>query len=610
MKKKNTCNIGGQAVLEGVMMRGASSIVTAVRDPKGEIVLESSRFTPVSEKSFIYRVPIIRGMIAFFNSFVMGIKTLNRASEVYGDMGDMEPSKFEKWIAKTFKVDIMSVFIVIAAILGIIMGVGLFIFIPQLATTAIFKLANWEYLSAGMRISYNLIAGFIRMSIFIGYIAIVSLMKDIKRLFMYHGSEHKTISCYESGMELTVENAQKMTTVHDRCGTTFMFIVMVVSILFFAAFPVDLLVNSGTVVNFIVRVLSRIILVPIVAGISYEFLKLFAKYDNIITRILKKPGLWLQKLTTKEPDDSMVEVAIASFKEVIALEADKDRPLKTFITYSTVEKIVNDILNVINLKNEAELIIMHVVGAKTKTELYDGRRIDNTQKAQCLKFASRRAKGAPLQYVLGTACFYGYDFEVDSRVLIPRFDTEILVEKAISIIKEIPKAKVLDLCTGSGAIAISIAKNCECELTATDVSEDAIFLAKKNAETNNVSINFKSGSLFLPVKGNIYDVIISNPPYIQTGAIPTLDNEVKDYEPMLALNGGADGLNFYRDIISSSEKYLNKDGYLIFEVGMGQSELVREMMLEKFDVEIINDYNNPPIPRVLVGKLKNIELDK
>ncbi|HOO23404.1 MAG TPA: peptide chain release factor N(5)-glutamine methyltransferase [Clostridia bacterium] len=607
MKKKNCSNIGGQAVLEGVMMKGPSSMATAVRNPEGEIVIESERVTPLKDKPLIYRLPVFRGIISFFASFVTGIKIINRSGEVFGELDKTEPSRFEKWLAKTFKTDIMNVLVVIAAIMGVVMGIGLFVFIPQLITTAVFKLAKWEYQSFGMRVAYNLFAGFLRMFIFVGYIALVTMVKEIKRLFMYHGAEHKTIACFEQGLELTVENVRRMPTEHDRCGTTFTFLVMLISILFFAAFPVDLLVNQGTVVNFIVRVLSRIVMIPLVAGISYEFFRLFARYDNLFTRIMKKPGMWLQKLTTKEPsDDGMMEVAIAAFTEVMKLEEDKDRPLKKFVTYSTVEKTVKELQEELNSKDEAELIVMHALNAKTKTELYDGRRLDNKQRDLCAKIASRRKKSAPLQYILGNACFYGYDFYVDERVLIPRFDTEILVEKAISIIKEKPASKVLDLCTGSGAIAISVAKNCECKITATDISNEALDVARINAEKNGAAerIDFRQGSLFKPVKGEKFDVILCNPPYILSGDIPTLDAEVRDYEPALALDGGADGLDYYRDIVKNADAYLNEGGYLIFEAGIGQSRLVADLMKGKYDVEFVRDYNDPPVERVVVAKLK------
>ncbi len=602
MKKQNCCNIGGQAVLEGVMMRGASSMVTAVRDNKGEIVLESSRLTPNKEKPYIYRMPIARGIISFFSSLVMGIKIINRSSEVFGDLSEEAPSKFEKWLAKTFKVDIMTVVIAIGAILGILFSVGLFVFIPQLITTGIFRLAKLSMHGFGMSVAYNLIAGVIRIGIFIGYIAVISRIKDVKRLFMYHGAEHKTISCYEHGLELTVENAQKMTTVHDRCGTTFMFIVMVFSILFFAAFPIELVAGVGGVANFFIRVLSRIIMIPLVAGISYELFRFFAKYDNKFTKIFKWPGLLLQKLTTKEPDDSMVEVAIAAFNEVLILEADKDYPTKTFITYKTVEKTVKDLESQNITENEAELILCNLLKADKKSELYDGRRVDSETYNTAIKYAKRRAKGAPLQYVTGKACFYGIDFVVNENTLIPRFDTEVIAEKVINIAKQYDNPKILDLCTGSGAIAIAVKKNCDCIAVGTDISKDAIEVAKTNSQLLNAEVDFRIGSLFMPVRGETFDIIVSNPPYIQSMAINSLDKEVADYEPRLALDGGADGLDFYRDIAKSVEKYINNGGYLVLEVGIGQAEEVAKL-LNKYEIDFIYDYNNPPIKRGVVAKI-------
>lgn len=602
---KKSCNIGGQAVLEGVMMRGTSSMATAVRDSKNNIVIESSRFLSNKEKPAIYRMPIARGIISFFNSMVMGIKIINRSSEVFGDLSEEAPSRFEKWLAKTFKVDIMSVVIAIGALLGILFSVALFVFIPQLITTGIFRLAKLSMQGFGMSVVYNLIAGVIRMSIFIGYIVLVSKVKDIKRLFSYHGAEHKTISCYENGMELNVENVQKMTTIHDRCGTTFMFIVMTFSILFFALFPVELLSNAGTVVNFFVRVLSRIIMIPLVAGISYEILKLLSKFDNKFVRIIKKPGLLLQKLTTKEPDDGMVEVAIAAFNEVLLLEGDKGYPTKTFVTYKTIEKTVKDIETLEISKNEAELILCNVLKANTKTELYDGRRINSTDYDRAIVFAKRRAKGAPLQYILGETCFYGYDFIVNTNVLIPRFDTEVIVEKTIKIGQTMQNPRILDLCTGSGAIAIALKKNIESDIVATDISPDAITVAKQNAERLEVEIDFRLGNLFKAVKGEKFDIIVSNPPYIQSMAIKDLDKEVADFEPIIALDGGADGLDYYRDITANANKYLNDGGYLVLEVGINQAEIVADM-LSGYEIEFVEDYNTTPIKRGVVAKYKAI----
>ncbi|MEG1509828.1 MAG: DUF1385 domain-containing protein, partial [Clostridia bacterium] len=307
-KKTNRTNIGGQAVLEGVMMRGSCSMATAVRDDNGKITVESKRFKANAEKSVIYRIPFIRGIFNFLNTMVMGVGILTRSAEVFD--GEAEPSKFEKWFAKTFKVDALSVAMVFAVIIGLAMSVGLFFVLPQVILGLIEK-----YTAINLpNIVMNLIDGLIRIVIFVGYILLVSLMKEIKRTFMYHGAEHKTISAYEHGLDLTVENVQKMTTVHDRCGTTFMFIIMVISILVFSL--------TGWGSNRWLRLLIRLALLPVIAGVSYEILKFLAKFDNWFVKILKAPGLLLQKLTTKQPTDEMVEVAIVAFKTVLAMEAD------------------------------------------------------------------------------------------------------------------------------------------------------------------------------------------------------------------------------------------------------------------------------------------------
>ena len=604
MKKKNCTNIGGQAVLEGVMMRGESSMATACRAPDGKIVVDSYRFKPNKEKSWVYRAPVFRGVISFFSSLGMGIKLINRSAEVYTGVEE-EPTQFEKWIAKTFHTDVMKVVMFIGVALGLLLSVGLFVVLPQLAATGIFSLANLPTKEFGYGVLYNFIAGFIRMAIFILYLVLVSLMKDIKRLFGYHGAEHKTISAYENGLELTVENVQKMKTVHDRCGTTFMFIVMAFSILFFSVFPVELLAGGGVFVNFILRVLSRIVMIPLVAGISYELLKLFAKYDNPFTRICKQPGLWLQKLTTRQPDDSMVEVAIVAFKETLSLETDKEYPIKSFDVDLPVKDAVEKYAEKLDNKTEAELIVMHVIGAKTKTELYDAPVLDVEKQKSCEKFVKRRLTGAPLQYVLGETCFYGLDIKTDARALIPRFDTEVVVEEVLKAAKGYQSPEVLDVGTGSGAIALAVAKNCDCSVTATDISRDALELAETNGDALGVKVEWKCGSLFRPVKNRQFDVIVSNPPYIQSGAIAELDKEVKDYEPRLALDGGPDGLDFYRDLAQQAPSHLKKGGCLILEVGFDQAALVTALLSEKFTVRTAKDMNDPPIERVVIAYLKD-----
>lgn len=571
-------------------MRGERSMATAVRDPSGKIVVESSRFTPVRERSVLFRIPIVRGVCSFATSMVDGIKTLNRASEVYTGLENEEPGKFEKWLAKKFNVDIMSVLTVISLILGLALAVGLFVVLPHLITDGILKL----FKNPPHTIVLNLIAGAVRILIFVIYILLVSLMKDIKRLFRYHGAEHKVISCYEHGLEMTVENAQKMTTLHDRCGTTFIFIVMIFSILFFS---LDVFSQ-----NFWQRILIRIAFIPVVAGISYELLKLFARFDNVVTRICKAPGLLMQKLTTKEPDDSMVEVALKAFLTVQELDTNPEKETETFVTYSTVEKSIKELADIAVTQHEAELIVMFVTGAKTKTELFDGRRVSSVQKKAAVEYAKKRVKGAPLQYVLGEACFYGYDFTVNQSVLIPRFDTEILVKEAIDIAKEKTNPKILDLMTGSGAIAVSICKNAECKMTAADISEDALTVAKFNADKNECEIDFKKGDLFKPIKDAKFDIICCNPPYIPSADMKELDDEVKNYEPASALDGGYDGLDFYRLIADEAAEHLENDGVLILEAGINQAEEIKKLLDEEFSVTFAYDMNTPPIARVVIAR--------
>ena len=332
--RKKSVGIGGQAVIEGVMMRGKRSMATAVRDENGNIVVESRYIKPAEEKNFLFRAPFLRGIFSFFGTMVSGVGTLMRSGEVFD--GEQEPSKVEKWFARTFKVDVFSVVMAISVLVGVALSLGLFFFLPQLITTGITQLFKIDtQANVGVQIGMNFLEGFVRMLIFVGYIALTSLIKDIRRVYMYHGAEHKTISCYEHDLELTVENAQKMTTVHDRCGTTFMFITMVVSVLIFSL--------TGWSSQLWVRFLIRIALIPVVSGVSYEVLKFLAKFDNPLVRALKAPGLLLQKFTTRQPDDSMVEVAIVAFKTVLAMDEDPTIPEQTFDTKLLKRKAVEEL---------------------------------------------------------------------------------------------------------------------------------------------------------------------------------------------------------------------------------------------------------------------------
>jgi len=316
MSNKENCavhmtSIGGQAVLEGVMMRGPKEIATAVRKSDGEIVIDKKPVTSITQRFKFLKLPIIRGVVNFIESMVVGVKCLMFSADLYDieDDSGYEPSKFEKWLDDKFGDKIKDIAIYAAVAMALVMGIGLFMLLPTVIVGFLKPLIPNAVL-------LNLAEGVVRMSIFLIYLALVSRMSDIQRVFEYHGAEHKTIAAYEHGEELTVENARKYTRLHPRCGTSFLLIVMVISIIFFSFLRWD---------NVFQRIIFRLLLLPIVAGVSYEIIKFAGRSQNKCVSLLTKPGLWLQKLTTREPDDSQLEVAIASLKAVIPENKEEDK---------------------------------------------------------------------------------------------------------------------------------------------------------------------------------------------------------------------------------------------------------------------------------------------
>ena len=576
-KKEKKTAIGGQAVIEGVMMRGKCSMATAVRDGEGNIQIECSRLTPPEKKPWVLRLPIVRGVVSFFSSLVGGTKTLMRSASVFGD--EEEPSKFEKWLAEKLHVDITGVVGVVGMVLGLALSVFLFVMLPQWITGGLAKLLNFATTS----FLYNLIEGLIRIAIFVCYILLTSLMPDIKRTYMYHGAEHKTITCYERGMELTPENAKKCRRVHDRCGTTFLFFVMLVSILVFS------IANTFLGFEGWLRILLKIALLPVVAGLSYELLRGLAKTDCFIFYPLKAPGLLLQRITTREPDEQMLEVAIAAFKKVLEMDADESIPSQSFMTAMSAEKLLAEVGTVLKKGgvvdgSDAEWIVCRVSGLK-RSELENNKTIIQPSKVrEALKFADERATGRPLWYVFGDAEFYGYTLKVDERVLIPRPETEELVAFALENVS--PSDRVLDLCTGSGAIAVAVKAKSGATVVASDISDGALELAAANARANGVDVQFIKSDILESV-GSGYDAIISNPPYIPTADVDGLDRTVKDFEPRLALDGGTDGFDFYKVIVSDAYDRLNEGGSLYLECGIGQASTLKEMLEKSGFKEVV-----------------------
>ena len=292
--------VGGQAVIEGVMMQSKNKRAIAVRKNDGEIIIRKRNIKSwISDKN-IDKIPFLRGAFILIETMIEGINSMNFSSEFFLD-DEEEESGFDKFINKLFKDKANDVIIIISLIIGLFFAMLLFVVTPTMIGGLFSRFINSDLI-------LNLIEGFTRICILFIYILLISMNKDIKRVFEYHGAEHKAIYCYENDLDLTVENARKFKTQHPRCGTNFLFIVMFTSIILFSFFGWP---------NPIIRIVMRIVCVPIVAGISYEIIKLLGKYNNILTKIVAYPGMMLQKLTTKEPDDKQLEVALKALDAVI-----------------------------------------------------------------------------------------------------------------------------------------------------------------------------------------------------------------------------------------------------------------------------------------------------
>lgn len=292
--------IGGQAVIEGVMMKNMDRYAVSVRKPNGKIETKVEECVSFAEKHPLFQLPVFRGMANFLESMVIGMKTLNYSASFYEDEEEQTESRTEQLLEKILGEKAEKIIMGIVLVFSLAISIGLFMILQYIASEALGKLIRNEYVILFME-------GIIRIAIFLGYIVLISRMEDIKRVFMYHGAEHKTINCLEAGVPLTPENVDNFSRLHKRCGTSFIFIVMIISMVFFFFIRVD---------TIWLRIVLRLLFLPLVAGVSYEFIRLAGSSDHPLVQIFSKPGLALQRLTTKEPDHSMIEVAIASVEGV------------------------------------------------------------------------------------------------------------------------------------------------------------------------------------------------------------------------------------------------------------------------------------------------------
>ena len=318
VSKKHKTSVGGQALIEGIMMRGPKGAAMSVRLPNGTIETEYKDVKPWREKNKFFSLPLVRGIVGFVESLVAGygylMESAEKSTKGLENPPEEELSKFDKWIEKHFGEKMMNVVGVISAVLGFGIAFFLFMWLPSFVV---------DKVTFGKLLEFHpLFEGIIRIIIFVLYMLAVSHMKDIHRVFMYHGAEHKSIFCYENGLELTVENVRKQSRFHPRCGTSFMFVMILLSILLSSALV--LIFPNLADINRMLWILIKLLIMPLVMGIGYEFIKYAGKHDNLLVKILSAPGLWMQRITTKEPTDDIIEVGIEAIKAVLTDNPEDD----------------------------------------------------------------------------------------------------------------------------------------------------------------------------------------------------------------------------------------------------------------------------------------------
>ena len=580
--------------MEGVMMRGNSSMALACRDEMGAIRIDATRLP--DKKPWYRKVPFIRGVVNLIVSMVSGVKIIGKSAEVMveevdtkGDGGGMGWMMF------------------LSVLLGVALALALFIIAPTYATQGIFNLLGLSTENLDWAWLKSLLEGVFKILILVGYMAVISCMKEIKRVFMYHGAEHKTIACYEADMPLTVENVKKCSRYHDRCGTSFIVFVVVLSVVLMMVLDIVCAACGWTLFlqkeNWWLRALLKIALLPIVAGISYEMLMLLARSDFILFRPLKWLGKQFQKLTTREPDESMCEVAIAAFNKVLEMDADPTIAEEHFPEPVSLDEFRKELAKHADLtecvKGDTDWLICNILDIQKQDLTNPKVKIPFGWLIRLDKMSERLSKGEPWQYVVGATEFFGRDFKLNNNVLIPRMETELVCEQMLKHIDK--KTKLLDMCCGSGVLGVTAAREKGCDVTLADVSKDALKVAKLNAKLNKANVDILQTDMFEHIDGK-FDVIVCNPPYVKQDVVDSLDDSVKDYEPRLALDGGKDGLHFYRILAKDAPAHLKKGGVLVLEIGYDQGQSVSALLQNAFEVTVSKDYGGND--RIVVARLK------
>lgn len=574
---KNNFNIAGFSVSRGVSYLYNNFLAVGVNTEHGLKV----RLKKTNNDARLRKFPFIRALL-----FV--ILATKNAIIAYFLSKKMVQTKvrfncYEKCVL------VMRYLIYVLAILASgFLGHLILVTLPNFLTFLIFKSLDFVVVKA---LYYNLLNSFITSILFI--LVTFLLGRLGKKYFYFQNAVNKAMSAYrkQKSLDIAVVSNEKPKYFFNPYAIIFISV-------FISIYILPLFYESNLLLNLI----YRIVLFAIILSAVYEVFVFLNQYDNRFVKIIGAPSLWVQSLFYSQSNEESVMCAIVTLKEVLMMSEKENLNLEHNLLFEWQKIREKFLANNITEESDVDWIFCEVLQCN-RAELKTIKNISTKDILRVRDFAEQRIGGEPLQRIFGHSNFYGFEFELNDDTLIPRFDTEILVETVLKDIKTIPKKlRVLDLCTGSGCIAITISKMTDCEVVGIDINENALSMANLNADRLNAKVLFLQSDLFSKIKTQKFDIIVSNPPYIKTDEIETLD--VSNFDPHLALDGGQDGLDFYRKIIAEAPNVLNKNGRIYFELGKGQFDDVKKMMQENFcNIKCRLDYQG--IERVIYAELKN-----
>lgn len=574
--------IGGQAIIDGIIIVGKKCTAIVRRKSSGRISVETRKKCIDESKGTIDKIFLIRGIRHFFKSIGEMISNL--------DFYNIRDDKFSE--ESGVLINILKVFNkskIMTFLFGILFFLFIFFLLPE-------SIVNLSPVLRNVQIS-ALVKMIIRIIIIFTYLVIISKSKDFDKILKYHGAEHKVINCYETNNKLTIENVKKSSKFHKRCGSNFVIYSVIcyfVIFLFVPRFSIGL------------NILLEVLAFPIIVGIIHEITEYMTKSNSGLSLMLFSISKLVQNFVTKDPEDDEIEVAIVAIKTSEGLKV-KNTIKELFLMGRS---ILRD-SGIDSYALDARLILEYCIGV-TPTQVFTSEvEVSKEDEEKYLNLIDERKKGKPIAYMIGKKEFYGNEFIVKEGVLIPRPDTEILVEKVLEILKNKKDyTSICDLCSGTGAVGISIQKNNEyVNCTYIDNYDIPLKVTEENIymyDLKDRSYITKSNLLEFFIENNLeLDGIVSNPPYIRKGDIKGLIRDVKDYEPHEALNGGDDGLDYYRKICEQSKKVLVENGFIAFEIPHNKAfDIMYIMTNNNFEnIDIYKDANEKD--RVIIGYYKS-----